>query len=63
MIKVTLGYLQVERLMDSMLWVLAPYMENNSIKDYPWLIELADCYNELYQQIPSVENYYEFISY
>jgi len=63
MFEIKLSFLQVERLMDSILWVLAPYMENNSIKDHPWLVELADCYNELYNQIPSVENTYELISY
>ena len=63
MLEIKLSFHQVERLMDSMLWVLAPYMEENTIKDHPWLVELADCYNELYNQIPSVENTYEFISY
>ena len=54
---------QVQRLMDAILWTLAPYMDEDSIKDHPWLVELAECYNELYHQIPSVENTYEFISY
>lgn len=63
MIEIKLSFLQTERLMDSMLWVLAPYMEENSIKDHPWLVELAECYNELYQLMPSVENTYELISY
>ena len=63
MIEIKLSFLQTARLMDSMLWVLAPYMEENSIKDHPWLVELAECYNELYNLIPSVENTYELISY
>jgi hypothetical protein len=49
--------------MDAILWTLAPYMDDNSIKDHPWLVELAECYNELYKQIPSVENRYYVISY
>ena len=63
MFEIKLNFLQVQKLMDSMLWVLAPYMDENSIKDHPWLVELAECYNELYYQIPSVENTYEFIFY
>ena len=63
MFEIKLSFLQVQKLMDSMLWVLAPYIEEDSIKDHPWLVELAECYNELYSQIPSVENTYEFISY
>ena len=61
--EIKLSSLQVQRLMDAILWTLAPYMDEDSIKDHPWLVELAECYNELYQQIPSVENTYEFISY
>ena len=61
--EIKLGFLQVQRLMDAILWTLAPYMDDNSVKDHPWLVELAECYNELYHQIPSVENTYEFIYY
>jgi hypothetical protein len=61
--EIKLSTVQVQRLMDAILWNLAPYMDDNTIQDHPWLVELADCYNELYRQIPSVENSYEFISY
>ena len=63
MFEIKLSFHQAERLMDAMHWVLAPYLEENTVKEYPWLVELAECYNELYLQIPSVENTYEFISY
>jgi len=63
MIEIKLNFLQVERLMNAIHWTIAPHLDENSILDYPWLIELADCYNELYQQIPSSENTYEPIIY
>jgi hypothetical protein len=63
MFEIKLNYLQVQRLMDSIHWTVAPYLDDNSIKDHPWLVELVDCYNELYQLIPSVENFYEPIKY
>ena len=61
---VTLSLSQVERLMDSINWVLAPYMEEeNGIRQRPWLVELADCYNDLYTQLPYSEFNYELIYY
>ena len=61
---VTLSLLQVERLLNSIYWVLAPYMEEeNGISERPYLVELADCYNELYAQLPSAEFNYEIINY
>lgn len=61
--EIKLSFLQVTHLMNSIQWVLAPYMDDNTIKDHPWLVELTDCYNELYHLIPSVENTYEPIIY
>lgn len=61
---VTLSLLQVERLLNSIYWVLAPYLdEKNGIRERAWLVELADCYNELYAQLPSAEFNYEIIYY
>lgn len=62
--EVTLSLSQVERLMNSIYWVLAPYMDEvNGIQERPWLVELADCYNELYAQHPHAEFNYEIIYY
>lgn len=63
MIEIKLSYLQVQRLMDAIHWTVAPYLDDNSIQDCPWLIELVNSYNELYQQIPSEENFYQPIIY
>ncbi|MCK9412106.1 MAG: hypothetical protein M0Q53_07375 [Prolixibacteraceae bacterium] len=63
MIEIKLSFSQVQRLMDAISWTVAPYLDDNSIQDKPWLIELADSYNELYNQIPSEENTYEPIIY
>lgn len=54
---------QLERLLYSILWVLAPYMDDNSIEERPWLVELAENYNELYKLIPNAENNYQPIIY
>jgi hypothetical protein len=62
--EVTLSLSQAERLMNSIYWVLSPYMdEKNGISERPWLVELADCYNELYALLPSAELTYEIIYY
>jgi hypothetical protein len=62
--EVTLSLAQAERLMNSIYWVLAPYMdEEKGIQQRPWLVELADCYNELYAQLPSADFNYEIIYY
>ena len=63
MFEIKLTYLQVQRLMDAIHWTIGPYLDNDSIQDCPWLIELAECYNQLYNQIPSEENTYEPIIY
>jgi hypothetical protein len=61
---VTLTLSQVERVMNSIYWVLAPYMEEeNGVRERPYLVELADCYNELYAQLPSNDCNYEIIYY
>ncbi len=50
--------------MDSMLWVLNPYMDDSSINQHPHLIELAQCYNDLYYNARGyVEIDYEPVSY
>ncbi len=63
MFELKLTYLQTQRLMDAIHWTVAPYLDDDSIQDKPWLIELAECYNQLYNQIPSEENTNEPIIY
>ena len=63
MFEIKLSFLQTQRLMDAISWTVAPYLDDNSIQDCPWLIELAECYNQLYNQIPSEENFYQPIIY
>ena len=45
--------------MDAIHWTVAPFLDDDSIQDKPWLVELVNSYNELYKAIPSVENFYE----
>jgi hypothetical protein len=54
---------EYQRLMDSILWVLGPYLEENSLSNHPPLLELGECYNELYRKIPKnwEHNYPELI--
>jgi hypothetical protein len=61
--EISISLTQAERLMDSILWVLAPYLDDNSVADRPWLAELADNYNELYKLIPNAEYNYEPVIY
>lgn len=60
---ITISQQQIERLLNSIYWALSPYMDDNSIAEHPWLVELADCYNELYSQLPSNDCNYEIIYY
>lgn len=56
---------EYERLMDAMLWVLGPYMDDNGISEHPHLFELGECYNELYHKMPDcfAHNYTEILFY
>lgn len=60
---ISLNQQQIERLLNSIYWTLSPYMDDNSIAEHPWLVELADCYNELYALLPAAELTYEIIYY
>ena len=61
---VTLSLSQVERLLNPIYWVLAPYMEEeNGVRDRPYLVELAECYNELLAHLPTTDCNYEIIYY
>ncbi len=48
---------EYQRLMDAILWVLGPYLEENSVSEHPHLLELGECYNELHQKQPKAQEY------
>jgi len=51
----------IERLLDSMLFCLGPYIENDSFReDNPWLFELAESYNEIVSLLPSSWQLYQY---
>ena len=43
---------EYQRLMDSILWILGPFLDDDQIVEHPHLFELAECYNELYHKMP-----------
>ena len=48
---------EYQRLMDAILWVLGPYLEENSVSEHPHLLELGESYNELHQKLPKTQEY------
>lgn len=41
------------RLLDSIRWTLNPYLdEPGTLSEHPWLMELAESYNEVVSKIP-----------
>ena len=42
-----------DRLLNAILFNLGPYLDNNSIRESPWLLELAESYNEMVCKLPS----------
>ncbi|MDD2304163.1 MAG: hypothetical protein PHP53_05685 [Prolixibacteraceae bacterium] len=60
---VELSMEEYQRLMDAILWVLGPYLDENGISEHPHLLELGECYNELYRKMPKMQehNYPELI--
>lgn len=48
---------EYQRLMEAILWVLGPYLEENSVSEHPHLLELGECYNELYRKQPKSQEY------
>ena len=43
---------EYQRLMDAILWILCPFLDDDQIGEHPHLFELAECYNELYHKMP-----------
>ena len=43
-----------DRLLNSILFCLGPSLDDNSIRESPWLFELAESYNEIVAQLPVI---------
>ncbi len=43
---------ETDRLLNAILFCLGPSMDDDSIREKPWLEELAESYNELVAKIP-----------
>jgi hypothetical protein len=41
-----------DRLLNAIMFCLGPSLENNSVREKPWLLELAESYNELIDKLP-----------
>lgn len=51
----------IERLLDSMLFCLGPYIENIDFREEtPWLFELAESYNEIVSLLPTDWKLYQY---
>lgn len=42
-----------DRLLNAILFNLGPHLDNNSIRESPWLLELAESYNEMVCKLPA----------
>jgi hypothetical protein len=47
-----LNITETDRLLNAILFCLGPSMDDNSIREKPWLNELADSYNEIVVKLP-----------
>ena len=43
---------ETDRLLNAILFCLGPSMDDNSIREKPWLNELAESYNEIVVKLP-----------
>lgn len=51
----------IVRLLDSMLFCLGPYIENDGFReDNLWLFELAESYNEIVSHLPQSWRMYQY---
>jgi hypothetical protein len=51
--ELNLDFQCTDRLLNSMMFCLGPYLDENSLADKPWLMELAESYNEIVAMIPA----------
>ena len=50
----------IDNVLNAILWTVDPYLEyrsDNTIHDYPWIVELINSYNDLVSHIPYEERY------
>ena len=47
-----LNIAETDRLLNAILFCLGPSMDDNSIREKPWLNELAESYNEIVVKLP-----------
>ncbi len=47
-----LNITETDRLLNAILFCLGPSMDDNSIREKPWLNELAESYNEIVVKLP-----------
>jgi hypothetical protein len=48
---------EYQRLMDAILWVLGPYLDEHTVNEHPHLLELGECYKELYCKMPKTQEF------
>lgn len=49
---------ELTRVLDAMLWVINPYLDDpQSMLDHPYIVELAEVYNTLLASIPFNQSY------
>jgi hypothetical protein len=41
-----------DRLLNAIMFCLGPSLEDNTVREKPWLLELAESYNELIEKLP-----------
>ena len=51
--EITLSIPEVVNALDAMHWCIAPYLDNDSLKDLPWIQNLIKSYNDLARSLPS----------
>ncbi len=48
-----LPFEDVQQALDAMLWVINPYLDYDSLAEYPYIVELALAYNSIVKNIPA----------
>lgn len=48
-----LPFEDVQQALDAMLWVINPYLDDDSLADYPYFVELTLAYNSIVKNIPA----------
>ncbi len=41
-----------DRILNAMMFCIGPYLDDHSIREHPWIEELAESYNELVVLLP-----------